>query len=145
MAWAMGAGHQTPRMHAFGLCRNAGMLLPFLLPGEQVRLLELEAQLSSGSLGHLMSAALLELPTPRCYSSSSGAMQGPRFPTLPGPGAAAKVLYTRAKSSPAKLSGLAALKPLLNWAVLRQPRQTWGCCFLAAAWPGCVSVPAVGR
>lgn len=116
----------------------------FLLPGQLVRLLELEARLSSDSLGHLMLAAPLEPPTPRCCSGSSRAMQGPRSPTLPGPGAAAKDLSAPAKSSPAKSSGLAALKPLLNRAVLRQPRQSWGCCFAAAMWPGCVSVPAVG-
>lgn len=62
------------------------MLLPFLQPGELV-LLELEAQLSSSTLGHLMSAALLEPPTPwHC----SRVMRGPQFPTLRDRGAAAK-------------------------------------------------------
>lgn len=119
----------------FGLHRNTGTLLPFLQPGELV-LLELEARLSSSTLGHLMSAALLKPPTPwRC----SGAMRGPQFPTLRDRGTAAKFMSAHAKSS-----GLTALKPLQNWTVLWQPHQSRGCCFPAAAWPGCVLVPAVG-
>lgn len=118
VAQAMGAGHQTPRTHAFGLCGRVGTLLLFLLPGGTVCPLELEAQLSSGGSGHLVSAALLELPPPWCCS---GAMLSPQFPTPPGPGAAAKGISAQ---SPAKSSGFE-----LNGAVLRQPRPKLGVLF----------------